>query len=544
MTSKKMSIVLFVSGLAACSGPEVNYGQQVDSLFADRDTDRTPGCSVAVARNGEMVLERSYGMAELEQGVANTPQTIFEAGSVSKQFTAAAVILLVLDGKVALDDDVRQYIPEVPDYGGLITLRHMMTHSSGLRDWGSVASISGWGREQRSHNHDHVLDIVSRQTELNFEPGSQYSYSNTGYNLLAIVVTRVSGMSFAEFSRTRIFEPLGMNDTQWRDDFERIVPRRSAAYDALSDGSFRINRPIEYVHGNGGLLTTVGDLVTWTQSLTDGTLAGPEFVRMMQEPGSLKNSTSHYAGGLRIDEFEGVRTIRHNGSTAGYRAHLARYPDQELIVALLCNVDNVSTTETGAAIARIYLGSALKAISSPETVDFDAESISDYQGLYRDSATGSYLTLEVRDGMLYEGETRLYPTAENIFQFKGTETQYVFTGVSDGTPSFRVDSWENPNRSFDRVEAWNPSTTEMNELVGTYHSDDAETTFLVALNDTELTMSQRPNLTHALTPVYHDAFQSTSGAIVRFRRNEAETINALSHFTGRVFDMRFTRKQN
>ena len=228
---------------------------RVDAVLSRWDA-TTPGCAVGVSLQGRSVLEKAYGMADLEHDVPNTPDTIFEAGSVSKQFTAAAVLLLARDGKLSLDDQVRKYIPELPDYGAPLTIRHMLNHTSGLRDWGSVAGIAGWPRGTRVHTHAHVLDIVSRQRSLNFPSGTRYSYSNTGYNLAAIIVSRVSGQSFAEFTRARIFEPLGMTRTSWRDDYTRIVKDRAIAYSG-GPGAFSTEMPFENVHGNGGLLTTV-----------------------------------------------------------------------------------------------------------------------------------------------------------------------------------------------------------------------------------------------------------------------------------------------
>src|SRR5215218_4339574 len=226
----------------------------VDSVFS-RWTTSTPGCAVGVGANGTPVLERAYGMADLERDVPNAADTIFEAGSVSKQFTAAAVLLLARAGKLSLDDTVRKYVPELPDYGVPLTIRHMLTHTSGLRDWGELASIAGWPRGTRAHTHGHVLDIVSRQKALNFTPGTNWSYSNTGFNLAAMIVSRVSGQPFAQFSRERIFEPLGMTHTSWRDDYTRIVKHRAIAYESLADG-YHEDMPFENVHGNGGLLTT------------------------------------------------------------------------------------------------------------------------------------------------------------------------------------------------------------------------------------------------------------------------------------------------
>ncbi len=328
--------------------------QAVDEIFQTFDSARSPGCAVGVARNGDTLVERAYGMADLEFRVANEPGTILEAGSVSKQFTAAAVVLLALDGKLSLDDDIRDYIPEVPDYGETITIRHLFTHTSGLRDWGSVAGISGWGRSARSHNHDHALGIISRQSALNYPPGESYSYTNSGYNLLAILVDRVSGMSFAEFSRERLFEPLGLQDTQWRDDYRRIVPGRASAYSPSGDG-FRINRPIEHVHGNGGLLTTVSDLLRWNEHLRQATL-GQEFMTEMYHRGVLNNGEEiHYAGGLQFGSQNGVDRISHTGATSGYRAYLALFPDEALSVAILCNVTSANPGGLGGAVSAVFL---------------------------------------------------------------------------------------------------------------------------------------------------------------------------------------------
>lgn len=328
---------------------------ELDALFASWSTTRVPGCAVGVARNGEPVLLRAWGMADLEQGVANTTETIFEGGSLAKQFTSAAVILLALDGKLSLQDDVRRYIPELPDYGTPITLRHLMTHTSGLRDWGSVAAIEGWGREDRSHTHAHVLEILARQSALNYTPGERYSYTNSGYNLLAMIVDRVSGIPFADFSRERLFKPLGLEDTQWRDDYRRLVPGRASAYSFRGDEVI-INRPIEYVHGNGGILTTVEDLLRWDEVVRTGGPFGERFVTEMHRQAVLNDGTTiSYASGVQVEEYRGQRRVSHTGSTAGYRGFLGRYPDQGITVSLLCNAANVNPGAIGNRVADLFL---------------------------------------------------------------------------------------------------------------------------------------------------------------------------------------------
>ena len=211
----------------AADPPGGDLAARVDAVFASYTAD-TPGCAVGVSKDGKEILTRAYGSADLEHGVANTADTVFEAGSVSKQFTAAAILLLAQAGKLKLDDPVRDYVPELPDYGTPeITLRHLLHHTSGLRDWGTVTFAAGWPRGSRVHTHAHVLDVLSRQKSLNFPPGAEYSYSNSGYNLMAIIVERVSGKTFAQYTRDVIFEPLGMTHTEWRDDYTRIVKGRA-----------------------------------------------------------------------------------------------------------------------------------------------------------------------------------------------------------------------------------------------------------------------------------------------------------------------------
>lgn len=359
-----ITCVLLAMPSALAAQQAADLPDRIDGVFERWNSAASAGCAVGVSRDGRKVVSRAYGMADLEHDIRNTPSTIFEAGSVSKQFTAAAVMLLVQDGLIGLNDDVRRHVPELPDYGDTIRIRHLLNHTSGLRDWGSVAAIAGAGREARTHTHDHVLDILGRQRALNFAPGSEYSYSNSGYNLLAIIVARVSGMPFAEFSRTRIFEPLGLRDTQWRDDYRRIVKHRASAY-AMRGGRWVIDRPIEDVHGNGGLLTTAADLLSWNDALAGGALGGNELVARMHTRGVLNSGRRiDYAAGLFITSLDDVPEISHTGSTAGYRAFLARYPEQRVGVAVLCNAGNANPGQVGRAVARLVLGTR-PAVAAP-----------------------------------------------------------------------------------------------------------------------------------------------------------------------------------
>ena len=239
---------------------------RVDRVFSTWASDSTPGCIVGLAQGGQPVLARAYGMSNLEYGVRLTPDAISETGSVAKQFTAAAIALLAQDGRLSLEDDIRKHLPEVPDFGAVVTIRHLLNHTSGLRDQWGLLGMMGRSPGTAVHTTAEILRLVGRQRELNFPPGSDYLYSNTGYTLLGVIAQRASGMSFADFTRQRIFEPLGMRDTQWRDDYRKIVRQRATAYDR-EGGRYVMDMPFTMVHGNGGLLTTVGDLLTWNSAL-------------------------------------------------------------------------------------------------------------------------------------------------------------------------------------------------------------------------------------------------------------------------------------
>jgi CubicO group peptidase (beta-lactamase class C family) len=428
VTRLMIPVLLAVPAAAAAQTPDAQA--RVDRAFEQWATPASPGCAVGVSHAGNTVLRTAYGMADLEHGIANTSETIFEAGSVSKQFTAAAILLLAQRGMLTLDDDVRRYVPELPDYGHTITIRHLMTHTSGLRDWGSVAAIGGWGRSARTHTHDHVVDILSRQRALNFRPGDEYSYSNSGYNLMAVIVGRVSGESFAEFSRRHIFEPLGMNDTQWRDDYTRIVRGRSSAY-ARRGNDWVIDRPIENVHGNGGLLTTVADLLAWNEALTEARFGGAELIAMLHTRQVLNSGEQiEYAGGLNITEYNGVPEIVHTGATSGYRAFLARYPAQRVSVAVLCNAANASPASVGHLVADAFLGDAVRpAATAPrpagQTPRAPAPTLAPAElqalaGEYYSPDAESALRVAVEDGVLVAhrrpaARMVLTPVAQDVF---------------------------------------------------------------------------------------------------------------------------------
>ncbi|WP_419858554.1 serine hydrolase domain-containing protein [Candidatus Palauibacter irciniicola] len=555
MKTRPWTLILPLAAGLACadasrddSSSETVELAALDAVFADYADG--PGCAFAVSRDGQQVMARAYGMANLEWDLPNTPETVFEPGSVSKQFTAAATILLALDGRIDLDDDIREYFPEMPDYGEPITVRMLIHHTSGLRDWGSVAGIHGWGRTTRIHTHKHALDIASRQLALNYEPGRYYSYTNTGYNLQAMLVERVTGQTFDEFSQERIFGPLGMTKTQWRDDFTEIVEERSIGYRRGDDGEWHMLMPFENVHGNGGLLTTVGDLLRFTRNLDTGEVGGPEFIRLMHEQGMLDSGRQiSYAGGLFVGEYRGVREVQHSGGTAAYRGFLTRFPDHGLAVSVMCNRGEANPGGLARSVAELYLGDAIdeEASEDPAGTDVDPARVAAFAGGYRDTRTGQFMELTADGSSLRLG---LGPGGMSLAAMSETEfaspagVSIVFDAAAGGgtRPGATMDTPVADDVRIEPVEGFEPSASDLAAYVGAYRSDEAEVTYWVEVEDGGLVLKDRYGDGPSLTPVYPDAFRQ-GGSTFIFRRDETGRVTQASLSQGRVWDLRFERVQ-
>jgi CubicO group peptidase (beta-lactamase class C family) len=326
----------------AQSGPPDSASRWVDSLFAPFASPRSPGCAVGVARDGQLTFAKGYGMADLGHHTPITPDTRFYLASVSKQFTAMSIVLLAQDGRLSLDDSLRKWVPEVPSFGKAITLRQLLHHTSGLRDYFTLLAISGWPSDG-TFTESQFLDLVGRQRSLNFSPGDEFLYSNTGYVLLSIVVRRASGQSLRDFAAARIFTPLGMSHTEFRDDHRMVIPDLALGYQPTADG-YRVSLPAFDVVGDGGVFSTIGDLAKWEENFITGRVGGAAAVTQLQEPGKLNNGQRiPYALALSIGETGGMRTVSHSGAYGGYRSSLLRFPDKELSVMTLCNTSGAAT---------------------------------------------------------------------------------------------------------------------------------------------------------------------------------------------------------
>jgi CubicO group peptidase (beta-lactamase class C family) len=365
----KLALVFaFAASIAAFAAPSAvqpadDKTAQVDKLFAGWDTTATPGLALAVIRDGAVIYKRGYGMAKLEDGLVMTPAKIFDVGSVSKQFTAACVALLVREGRIWLDDDIRKYFPEIPAYERPITIRHLIHHTSGIRDYNSLLAFAGFRAESDCPTVEESREIIFRQKKLNDLPGKEFSYTNSGYFLLGQLVERISGKSLNAFAQERIFRPLGMRHTFFQEDHTRIIADRATGYDPAGD-TFKIDMSNWDETGDGNVYTSVEDLTLWDQAFYSNAL-GRDVMDMVQTHGVLNDGTEiDYAWGLRVRSYRGLKLVEHGGAWAGFRAQIIRFPEQRFSVIALANRSDFD----GSAcfkIAEIYLGDLMGAIEPP-----------------------------------------------------------------------------------------------------------------------------------------------------------------------------------
>ena len=352
--------LVIATGVVPLAGPPEGSGAapraRIDAIFAPWAASDAPGCAVAAMEGGDIVFASGYGAANLEYGIPITPASVFHVASVSKQFTALAVAMLADEGRLSWDDDVRRHVPELPDYGVPITLRHLAQHTSGVRDQWSLLQMAGWRWGGDVITQGDVLDLLTRQAALHFRPGTEHLYSNSGYTLLAVAVERVSGQSLRAFTDERIFGPLSMTRTTFRDDHTLLVRDRAYAYEADGAGGYRLNIPDFAIVGASSLFTTVEDLARWNRNFRTGEVGGRDAVRQIQETTTLANGAQvSYAYGLVHGTHRGRRTVGHGGTDAGYRSEFLRFPEEDLAVAVLCNVRTTDPARLARDVADVVL---------------------------------------------------------------------------------------------------------------------------------------------------------------------------------------------
>jgi CubicO group peptidase (beta-lactamase class C family) len=524
---------------------------EVDKVFAHWDKPTSPGCALSVSKDGSIIYKRGYGMADLDHDIPITPTSVFHVASVSKQFTAMAIHLLAQQGKLSLDDEVRKHITELPDFGDRITIRHLLHHTSGLRDQWSLLIMAGWRLSEDVVKDEDVLELIARQKALNFKPGDQHLYSNTGYTLMAVIVKRVSGQSLRQFAEANIFKPLAMNSTFFRDDHLVVVKNPAYGYAPVIEKAFKLSVPNYDTVGASSLLTTVEDLAKWEQNFYDFRVGGKEAIEQMQRTTTLNDGEKFpYAHGLVIGSYKGLKVVEHGGADAGYRSSLMRFPEQRFSVACICNGANIAPGQLSRQVADIYLKDLLKP-EAPKTdspvaaVTLSEQQLKNKVGAYWNASTGSFAKISLTDNKLFvatPGNTELLALSENRFRLKGQSTEVTFTSRPDGSAMQLVVMPEGRKPGiFEVQETMNPTAEQLKEYAGAYYSDELDTVYRMEVVDGKLVLKRKKYPPMPFSAVFKDALSNPTTGIVQFTRDPQKRINGFIIYAGRIRNLRFVK---
>jgi CubicO group peptidase (beta-lactamase class C family) len=538
---------------------EQTPASKVDQLFAQWDKPDTPGCALGVLRDRQIVYRRNYGMADLELGVPISNQSVFNVGSVSKQFTAMSILMLAHQGKLSLDDKLTKYVPEAANVGAAITLRHLLQHTSGLRDHFEMLEMTGW-RTTDVHTEQNILDMVARQKSLNFQPGEEYSYSNTGYVLLAVIIKRVTGQTLREFAAANIFIPLGMTMTNFYDDHRAVVRNHVKGYLTQPGGGFRRGESADDFLGSGGIHTTIEDLARWDQNFYDKKIGGKDLLEQMIVPAVLNDGEKlEYAYGLFVNSYKGLKTISHSGSRIGYRAELVRFPEQHLSVALMCNVRAISPDALARRVAEIYLSDqfpkALPSQNSPAAseagrVKVSAGELSSVAGLYWNPLTDNLRRIYVKDGKLFffraqGNESELAPLGANRFLMLNVRNRIEidFKTPRAGAPLQMLLSIDGGKPSpHERVQEVSYTAEQLKEFAGEYYSEDLDATYSLIPQGLKVVLRAKKWADFTLSPRFTDSFADPENfGSLTLTRDSRGRVNGFVVRSGKVKNLRFSK---
>jgi CubicO group peptidase (beta-lactamase class C family) len=540
---------------------------EVDKLFSPWDKPNSPGCLVGIIKDGAIVYKRGYGMANLDYDIPISPKSVFPIASLSKQFTAACIALMSDDGTISLEDDVRRYLPEMPDYGRPVKVRHLIYHTSGIRDYGNEL-LPLTGSHEGALSDGDVLGLLARQKGLHFSPGEAYRYSNSGYFLLGMIVKRVTGKSLRAYAHERIFKPLGMGNTHFHDDPTQVVKNRVVGYSWGGEGAFQMKAAnINGAGGDGGVMTTLKDLFLWDLASYEGGLGKAGFFGRLLTPGKLNSGErTGYAFGLNLGEYRGLKTVWHTGAFPGFRTAYVRFPGRRFSVIILANLGGpkgLDANQLAYRVADIYLAQALSAQGrrpepkpAPTFVKLPGKDLEDKKRAFLDpdgtpwvfSAKGG--TLQVTYGVFAPRAIRTGALSATRFQSVADPFRFELEFPDprkDGPGVIRVHPEGGKPFPLKRARLVSPTQEELREYVGAYFSEELQTTYRIAPRDGRLVLVCRNTPDSPLGPTVRDAFKArrrnNRNLQLTFVRDSKDRVCALLlSKAGGVRDIRFIRK--
>jgi CubicO group peptidase (beta-lactamase class C family) len=543
-----VSLILAYSSLAGINTGQDDAQKRLDGLFSKYGPDG-PGCVVAAKRDGEAAIVRAYGMASLEHSVPNTPATIFNAASIAKPFTAAAILRLAEAKKLSLDDPVHKYVPELPDYGAPISIRHLIHHTSGLRDEFELLWLAG-GRDDDPMEDEDVVAVITRQAGLNFPPGTQHLYSNTNYTLLALTVRRVSGEPLASFASKELFAPAGMKNTFFRDSRYTIVKRGATGYRGLVGGRWGVSPYVNDVYGSGNLFSTAEDLVRWYETL----FTDPGYASLAREAlrrGQLSNGDSvPYGAGTEVGTSRGNRYAGHGGNAGGASAYAMRFLDRAFSVAVTCNGREIDAYALARETAALFVpaapaSSSATPISTAPVIKLAPAALERFAGIYVNPLNLQTRRVTVSDGRLVWARgpgTPLDAIAPNRFAFPGQPAELFFPAPAPGADQ-EMHLVSGGVTVYRRAAPFVMPSRGLADYAGDFTSHEVGVTLTIAASDSALVISTPGSWRFRAEPIFRDAFALPDVIVLRFTRDRRGRVDGMIADMSRSRGLRFERRR-
>jgi len=532
---------------------------KVDQLFSRWGKTNSPGCALAIIQDGRIIYKQGYGMASLEHNVPISPGSVFYIGSCSKQFVAMCIALLSAEGKLSLDDDIRKYIPEMPDYGIPLTVRHLIHHTSGLRDYLTLLGIIGM--DFGAYHEDDVLELIARQKELNFKPGEEFLYSNSGYFLLAVIVQRASHKSLREYAEENIFKPLGMRNSRFHDDYTELIQNRAFGYFPGGKDKYRNFISTFDCVGSGGLFTSVEDLFLWDQNFYHYRVGGRDVIELMHTKGKLNNGQElDYAFALRISSYRGLKTVDHGGALGGYRSYMVRFPEQNFSVICLSNLSSINPAGLSQQIADIYLADEFEKaeeriqpleeekVRTAKGIGISEAKLKEKVGDYIEPQSGEVIRLLLKDGklnaLMFGQNYALAAKSEAEFNLLNAPVRVAlkFERKGKGMPLLlHVLQEREQSRIFQPFKPVDLSPEQLKEYEGEYFSEELQAAFRLSMKEDRLHFSHKNAPGGFLNPTLQDKF-TLRNFKVHFIRDGEGRIAAFTLDAGRVKNLKFEKR--
>lgn len=534
--------------------------QKVDKIFEKWNKPDSPGCALGVIKDGQFIYRKGYGMANLEYDIPIDSQTIFRIGSTSKQFTAMCIALLEEEGKLSLDDSIKKHIPDMPAYAETITIRNLLHHTSGIRDYLTLWSLAGF-RDADFFTDPEVVETLARQKELNFQPGDEHLYSNSGYFLLSIIVKNITGKSMQVYAQEKIFKPLKMLNTHFHDDHSRVVKNRAAGYAPKGKNKYRISMTTLGMIGDGGIFTCVDDLLLWDRNFYNNKLGkgGPDLIKKMLTTGKLNNGKKlDYALGLGITDYKGLKLVSHGGAFVGFRADMLRFPEQNFSVICLANLANINPSQLARKVTDIYLAEHLKqepekTQEQPRFIALPPEKLKSFAGAYRNPKTKTLWRISLRKDQLRVNspslQFRIMPVSERLFYAvkAPVELSVEFQEQKkEGRPTVKVIVAGGEPSYFQPITLIKPTADELTAYTGRFYSDELDVAYEVYMRKNKLYLRhENPHKDYpkrAFSPILKDEFQ-VGRLDLFFQRDGQGKIISYTVNAGRVKNIKFKKQK-